>query len=366
LCEGYCRQARLLEWAPKDNNIQKILDKAIRCGEKAYAEDSSDPEVVDAYADAFGTLGFYYWDIGRNDSAAAAGQQGISIRRKAAAQSPENSRLQFCADRMAASWAAIFDTLRSGDNHEENFDSSTISLRKMCLEDPENRGLQADLVVDLSNHGIILLDRYQFKRAIELFGEAIEIAEKLRKEGKASTRVNDNFARSVSYLSMADSWTGNFADAESVNSSILEPLGRELDTRNPNDIDNNFRLSTISKAQAELAAGLHDWRSAQFFALQEIFYSKQNVTAKGKATDQFFYAESLVDLGKWIGCGGDAVMACQYIHSGIDIIQEVRQTGELQLMADALPNELTLIEDDLRYFQSKLEEPERSGIIPFR
>jgi tetratricopeptide (TPR) repeat protein len=369
LCEGYGCQARLLEESTNDDQIQEILGKAVQFGQGAYVVDPFDPDVVNAYANAFEALGSYYTVIGRDDVAVVAVQQGISIRRKAVAQSPGDSRLQFCADRMAASWASISDAIRSDDNQEVTSVNSTVLLRKMCLEDPENADLQADLADDLANHGAVLYDRHEFKQAIEAIGfysESIEILKKLRKEGKASKRVNENFARCASYLSIADSWVGEFADAESVNSTILEPLARELDSRDPNDIENNFRLRMIFKARAEVAAGLHDWKSAQSHALKEISFSKQNVTTRGRDIDKFFYAESLVDLGKWVGCCGDDADACQYILSGIDIMQEVRQTGEFQVMVDAIPNELALIEDDLRYFQSKLEAPEPSGIIPFR
>jgi tetratricopeptide (TPR) repeat protein len=226
-------------------------------------------------------------------------------------------------------------------------------LRRLCAIDPNNVGLESDLIRELTNYGILLGGRRQYSEAISLLREAVRLGDRLDANGVTDLRIEDNVYNCAIDLALCYRRTGDLDAARTTILTVLEPVGRRLESLDPNKLDNRMRHAALFIAKAEVAAGIGRWgQSKQLFA-EALDNLRENLRLRDYPEERAFYGCHLARYGKTICEEGDISTGRRYIQEGLQVMCDLLKSGKI-LKKDDLLNDISDAEKDLEYYRLRL------------
>ncbi len=364
LCRAFTLRGDFRFHAPKAE-AEKFYQEAVAIGEKAYRQNSEDPELIDAYATALQSLGIFYRYAYRWDLIKEPIERALTIRRTAAERSPMNARLRLQLDRATAAWADEFNAAGSHSDVESNRDRAATILRNQCKQDPDNVTLQKHLIGALTNAAQFAAFRHHFKSAIPSLSEAVDIGRRLRSRGVGDQELGETLFRNVCWLIWCTSLSGDPASAIRLDKELLEPLESELEASCHDQLENSDRRGYKYTAKAFAAVSVRKWDEAQVFAKQVLVYWDGSSDKTLEQSKQELFAIALGNLGEFIGCGGDYSAACVYLVSSVGILRNLASGDGYAQRQGNIEANVADAEDALRYFQARLAETSERTYIPF-
>jgi len=364
LCRAFTLQGDLRFFSPKAES-EGFYQEAIAIGEKAYRQNSEDPELIDAYATALQSLGIFYRYAYRWDLIKEPIERALTIRRTAAERSPMNARLRLQLDRASAAWADEFNAAGGYSDVDSNRDRAATILRNQCKQDPDNVTLQKHLIGALTNAAQFAAFRHHFKSAIPSLSEAVNIGRRLRSRGIGDQELGETLFRNVCWLIWCTSLSGNPDSAMRLDKELLEPLESELEASCHDQLENSERRGYKYTAKAFAAVSARKWDEAQVFAKQVLVYWDGSSDKTLEQSKQEFFAIALGNLGEFIGCGGDYSTACVYLVSSAGILRNLASGDGYAQRQGNMEANVADAEDALRYFQARLAETSERTYIPF-
>jgi tetratricopeptide (TPR) repeat protein len=353
LCKALVLKVRNGDSLADPEEALRLATAAIDYGNKAYQERPTDPDTVDAYASSLEELGSLYCEEGKLVFFSELVKKALAIRRKAAADAPANIRLARLSDRASGRWGS-FLAMAESPNQPATVASEELSmLRQLCAIDPNNVGLESDLIRELTSYGNLCFGRRQYSEGISLLREALRIGDRLHGNGVTDLRIEDTVYNCAADLALCYRRTGDLALAKTIISTVLEPVGRRLESLDANKLDNRMRYAALLIAKAEVAAGVGRWgESKQLFA-EALDNLRENFQHRDYPDERAFYGCHLARYGKTICEGGDIRSGCGYIQEGIQVMRDLQKSGKISQRDDLL-NDISDAEKDLEYYQQRL------------
>jgi tetratricopeptide (TPR) repeat protein len=277
----------------------------------------------------------------------------LAIRRKAAADAPANIRLAWLSDRAVGRWGSFLELVKSPNEPAAAGSEELSMLRRLCAFDPNNVGLESDLIRELTNYGSLYFGRRQYSEAISLLREALRVGDRLHANGVTDPRIEDNVYNSAVDLALCYRRTGDLDSAKTIILTVLEPLVHRCESLDTNKLDYRMRYAALFIAKAEVAAESGRWgESKQLFA-DALDYLRENLRHRDYPEERAFYGCYLAKYGKTICEEGDIRSGCRYIQEGLQVMCDLQKSGKI-LLKDDLLNDISDAEKDLDYYQERL------------
>jgi eukaryotic-like serine/threonine-protein kinase len=351
LCKALVLKVRSSDSLAEPEEARRLLTAAIDYGTRAYQERPANLDTVDAYASSLEELGSLYFEEGKLGVFLEPVQKALAIRRKAAADAPANIRLARLSDRAIGRWGSFL--AKESPNEQATAEGEELSmLRRLCAIDPNNVGLESDLIRELTNYGVLLGGRRQYTEAISLLREVLRLGDRLDANGITDLRIEDNVYNCAVDLALSYRRTGDLDAAKTTILTVLEPVGRRLESLHPNKLDNRMRQASLLIAKAEVAAGIGRWgQSKQLFA-EALDNLRENLRLRDYPEERAFYGCHLARYGKTICEEGDIRSGCGYIQEGLQVMLDLQKSGKI-LLKDDLLNDISDGEKDLQYYQQR-------------
>jgi serine/threonine protein kinase/tetratricopeptide (TPR) repeat protein len=329
LCDALVLMVSLRENLAKPEDSLKLFIEAVQFGKLAYESDPADRRAVNSYATSLQRLAAFYTDWARYDLMAGPLKEALAIRRRAVAEAPGDIDLQQQLDRaIAISGSALaFADPQSANGALPG--ESLSRLRKLCVADPNNMDLTQNLLRELGNYGALLLNQKEYKRAILVLKESVDLAKKLIDENKANFFVEDCADGFAFGLFFSYCKTGDFESARRINLEILVPQTEKLAKIDPNECNNRLRQAYCFCARAELASAIGNWNEAQQMFASTLRNLEENLSRRDYPYERETWATCLVRFGDALGHTGDTRSARRYIEQGLQELCSLRDQQRL-------------------------------------
>jgi tetratricopeptide (TPR) repeat protein len=353
LCKALVLKVRNDDYLAEPEDAQRLLTLAIDYGTKAYQERPEDPDTVDAYASSLEELGSIYFQEGKLVFFPEPVRKALAIRRKAAAGAPANVRLARLSDRAIGRWGSYIALAGSLNEPATAASEELAMLRRLCAFDPNNVGLESDLIRELTNYGNLWAGRRRYGEAISLLREALQIGDRLQGNGVTDLRIEDTVFDCTADLALCYRRIGDLDSAKTIILTVLEPVARRLESLEPNKLNNQMRHAILLITKAEVAAGNGRWgESKQLFA-EALDNLRENLRRRDYPAERGFYGCHLTRYGKTICEAGDIRSGRRYIQEGLQVMRDLQNSGEIPETDDLL-NDISDAEKDLEYYQQRL------------
>jgi serine/threonine protein kinase/tetratricopeptide (TPR) repeat protein len=367
LCRATALKGDLLRGLASDDEVERLLKRAVAHGEAIYARHPDDADVVDAYATALQNLGSYY-DFGyKEDLAREPIERSLAIRRTAVDKSPRDARLRSHLEAATAAWSDVAsranDKGRDG-SIRQSLDQSISDLRKSCEDDPDNFDAGYRLMRALYSSGIYEMYNYNPKASISLFEEERRIGTALSARRAQDSRLDRDLFENGIALSHCYSEVGNPDAAKQIDEGELEPLAERLEADSEDEIENWERHGRVYSARLEVAVATRDWPQARVYAEHALNAWQKCFEKKPDPFRRQLFGAGLANLGECYGFEGSYDEACQYLGSGLLILRDMVESGG-QREHSRLASIVSEAEDALRLFQSMRAASPSVRYIPF-
>jgi tetratricopeptide (TPR) repeat protein len=341
---------------------KQSLSEAVAHGERAYKAQPLDPETVDSYAKSLEELGGFYFDCGDPKLFREPVEQALAIRQGAAAKARDNIALQRGLEKAIGTWGcllAYFDP--SGENIARSAESLD-TLRKLYGADPSNIDLAEKLLGQLRNFATFLADRQEYRKASELFEEAITQARRLIQDKKESHEIAYCMGEAAFDVFFLYLKLGNYEAAKRVDAEVVEPLAAEFPKQKWDTPSDHMLQACFDFVSGELLSRSEKHQQAREAFQRGVDRLEENLRVRKFPGEKSFYGQSLVKFGNVLARGGEIKLGVEYIKRGVEIMQPLLD-AKLTVTRGELSTDISEAEEDLRRYERELQKTNGAGSL---
>jgi tetratricopeptide (TPR) repeat protein len=337
----------------------RLLSEAVAHGETAYKARPLDPETVDSYAKGLEELGRFYFDRGDPKLFREPVEKALALRKDAATKSPDNIALQRGWERAIGDWGCLLAYVDPSGEEIARAAESLDTLRKLSGADPSNIELAEELLGLLRNSATFLADRQQYRKASELYEEAITEARRLIRDKKESHEVAYCMGEAAFDVFFCYVKLGNFDAAKRIDAEVVEPLAAEIQKQNWDTPSDRMLQAGFDFVSGELAIRSGESQRAREIYQRGIGRLEENLRVRNYPGEKVFYGVALARFGNVLARGGEIKLGVEYIKRGLETIQSLLHTN-LTLARGQLSDDISEAESNLRHFEEELNKNDDS------
>jgi eukaryotic-like serine/threonine-protein kinase len=362
LCQALVAKARASEGMIDPGAMSQLLTEAIANGERAYNAQSSEPEVVNSYADSLQELGRFYFYKGNAELFQEPVKKALAVRRAAAAKAPDSSALRRGLERAVGAWGCLLAFYDPSPSSATQAAESVATMRRLHEADPENLELAEGLIGLLVNYGDFCTDRQYPRDGSKVYEEAIALAKSLILQGKGSHSVKVCMGESAFDLFCCYLKFGDFESAKRVVAEVATPLAQEFAAQGLDTPSDRVVEACLDYMQGQVASMHGENERARILYLRGLSRLEENLQVRDFPGERLFYGTLLTKVGDALARAGEARLGVDNIERGLQIMRSLRGAN-LTLPRGELSVDMAEAEENLRRYQGELKrEPQGSSL----